>query len=369
MIRKLKLFHFRNYQQGEVVFAPRANYIYGENAQGKTNLIEALYIMSLGRSFRAHRLHNVIQLNNQSSYLEVEFDHCSQRHTLSMIIDNKGKKISHNQKPIKQLSDLIGLLPIVVLSAKDKELIIGSPAARRSFLNIVLSQKDPAYARQLGIFSKALMHRNASLKQGASQTISVWNEQLSLAAGYITWARQNIAQQLNQHILSLWENQNKDQFSLLFRSPIHPVPTELSVSELQHLWYDLLDRNLSKDLLLKTTSVGPHREDLVFLSNNQPASIFCSEGQKTTFLVLLKTAESLLLRCEQTRKHPLICIDDFHASLDEPRSQSLMTLLTSRGQHIITTTRPPYIEASQDCRVFFIHNATIHTKPISAFVS
>jgi len=188
-IVSLTLKNFRSYKDTEVSFAPRVNYISGSNAQGKTNLLEALYILSLGRSFRTQHLSEAIAFGASYFFLKIAFEKFSCSHTLSIYVDKYGKKLLFDNAPVKTLSEMIGKVPMVLFSSKDRLLISGAPADRRLFLNLLLSQCDPYYTHTLSYYQQALLQRNALLKTKNTATISVWNEQLAKLGGYITFQR------------------------------------------------------------------------------------------------------------------------------------------------------------------------------------
>ncbi|AEB41738.1 DNA replication/repair protein RecF [Chlamydia pecorum] len=356
-IVSLTLKNFRSYKDTEVSFAPRVNYISGSNAQGKTNLLEALYILSLGRSFRTQHLSEAIAFGASYFFLKIAFEKFSCSHTLSIYVDKYGKKLLFDNAPVKTLSEMIGKVPMVLFSSKDRLLISGAPADRRLFLNLLLSQCDPYYTHTLSYYQQALLQRNALLKTKNTATISVWNEQLAKLGGYITFQRYTCCDKLNVLMQSLWSNPLKEHLLLKFKSSLikTPAPKEEELS--QELLKQLL-HSLPRDLELKSTSVGPHREDFTLMMNQEPASTFASEGQKHSFLTILRLAESLYLQHHHNLS-PLVCIDDLHASLDSQRASQLLQLAPNFGQTLITSTQPLYT-LPENSKSLHIKNSCIY---------
>ncbi|ADZ18431.1 DNA replication/repair protein RecF [Chlamydia psittaci] len=356
-ILSLRLKNFRNYKEAEVSFSPNINYIFGENAQGKTNLIEALYVLSLGRSFRTSHLTEAIFFGSSYFFLEMTFEKDGVPHTLSTYVDKQGKKIFCDQSPIKTLSQLIGMIPIVLFSAKDRCLISGSPSDRRLFLNLLLSQCDPQYKHSLSYYHRALLQRNTLLKTKQTSTLSVWDEQLATLGSYLCLSRYTCCTQLNQLIQELWNNSLSERLFIKFKSPLIKQ-CKISQEAVKNELHKQLSASLHRDLELGNTSVGPHREDFTLMINDLPVAQFSSEGQKQSLLAVLKLAESLYIKSIHN-VYPLFCMDDIHAGLDNQRISQLLGLAPSLGQTLITSTTLPHQTLSETHRIFSVNQAQI----------
>ncbi|WP_201457142.1 DNA replication/repair protein RecF [Chlamydia sp. 17-3921] len=355
-VLSLILKNFRNYKDTEVTFAPKLNYISGNNAQGKTNLLEALYILSLGRSFRTTHLAEAIAFDASYFFLKITFEKANFLHTLSIYVDKQGKKVFYDETPVKTLSEMIGRVPTVLFSAKDRLLISGSPSDRRLFLNLLLSQCDSLYTHSLTYYHRALLQRNALLKTHNTSIISIWDKQLAKFGSYLTLQRSACCQRLNSLIQSLWNNTLDNQLLLKFKSSL--LKTSISTQEeISQEILKQLSRSLSRDLEMKSTSVGPHREDFILIMNEKPALQFSSEGQKHSLLVLLRLAESLYIQ-QIHNFSPLVCIDDLHAGLDLQRASQLVELASTFGQTLITSTQA-YNELPENSKALYVKNAQI----------
>ncbi|WP_348663992.1 DNA replication/repair protein RecF [Chlamydia vaughanii] len=356
-ILSLCIKNFRNYKDTEVSLSPKMNYIFGENAQGKTNLLEALYVLSLGRSFRTPHLIEAVSFGASYFFLEITFEQDGLSHTLSIYVDKQGKKILYDQAPIKTLSQLIGMVPIVLFSSKDRSLISGAPSDRRLFLNLLLSQCDSQYKHSLSYYHRALLQRNSLLKTRNTSTLSVWDEQLASLGAYLTISRYSCCQQLNNFVQELWNNSLSEHLLIKFKSSLIKQTTisqEAIAEELRRQ----LSSSLHRDLELGNTSVGPHREDFTLMINDLPVSQFSSEGQKHSLLAILRLAECLYIK----RIHnvcPLFCMDDIHAGLDNQRISQLLSLAPTLGQTLMTSTNPPHQRFTDDSQVLFVKQAEI----------
>src|SRR5471030_866111 len=191
-IKRLYLRHFRNYSEAEVLFTPDVNLIRGNNAQGKTNLLEALYLLGTGRSFRTPHLKEMIQNDASFFFVEAEFlkDGIAQHIRLSF--DGEVKKLDYNNTSYAHFSNLLGLLPIVLLAPEDVLLITGAPADRSRFLDIHLAQSDPLYVYHLTRYHKAVKHRNFLLRKKTTASIESWESLMVVSASYLRQKRQEV---------------------------------------------------------------------------------------------------------------------------------------------------------------------------------
>ncbi|SPN73482.1 DNA replication and repair protein recF,recombination protein F,Recombinational DNA repair ATPase (RecF pathway),DNA replication and repair protein RecF,RecF/RecN/SMC N terminal domain [Chlamydia serpentis] len=336
-ICSLKLKNFRNHSDLEISLSPKLNYIVGKNAQGKTNLLEAFYVLSLGRSFRTQHLTDTITFGSPYFFLETQFKKDELPETLSIYTDKHGKKIIYNQAPIKTLSRLIGKLPIVLFSSQDRLLISGTPTDRRLFLNLLLSQCDSYYTHALSYYHRTLQQRNALLKSKQTQTLSAWNEELIKHGTYLSIQRFLCTQKLSALSKELWSNNLKEQLALKFKCSLIKN-SNISEIIIAQEFRKQLSTSLSRDLESGSTSVGPHRDDFLLTINHMPVSQFSSEGQKHNLLVILRLAECLYLR-QVHNISPLVCLDDIHAGLDSERVSQILDLTSNLGQTLITSNQ------------------------------
>jgi DNA replication and repair protein RecF len=340
-IKRLYLRHFRNYSEAEILFTPEVNLIRGNNAQGKTNLLEALYLLGTGRSFRTPHLKEMIQNDASFFFVEAEFlkDGISQHIRLSF--DGEVKKLDYNNTSYAHFSNLLGLLPIVLLAPEDVLLITGAPADRRRFLDIHLAQSDPLYVYHLTRYHKAVKHRNFLLRKKTTASIETWESLMVVSAAYLRQRRQEVVAGLSQGLKAgmLELSNNQDLLEIKYLS-------SYTDNYLQHR---------AKELILGSTLTGPHRDDLEILINGQEARSFASQGQLRSAVAAMRLAQWQHLK-DHHNAPPLFCIDDFGVHLDGARRDALLGKIASFGQVFLTS--PAFFE-NPDHHVLDIEQGTV----------
>lgn len=325
-IKKLYLRNFRNYKEIEVIFSPTINIIYGENAQGKTNLLEALFLFSIGRSFRTHHLHELIREQESFFFLEAEIVRENISHTIKLSCDGQNRHLQLDANTYSHFHPLLGLLPLVLYIPADEELISGSPAVRRRLLNFHLAQSDPLYVHHLRRYTRAKAQRNALLKAKTLTAIDCWEAEMATSAAYLLQKRNQLIEELKLplEIQSQLLSQSKEIHEIRF----HPSTSPNYLQQLQ--------KNRRKEKELGLTLTGPHRDDLSFWIDGKASRSFASEGQKKTATSALRLAEWHRLASTVGEK-PLFAIDDFGLPLDNMRQKLFRNCLKELGQVFITT--------------------------------
>jgi DNA replication and repair protein RecF len=325
-LKRLRLSSFRNYNEREFIFTPGINTIKGKNGTGKTNLLEALYLLSTGRSFRTTKLEELIKYGKKHFFIEATFDKDKIEHTLSIGYNGKERKILHNGSKIDTFSSLLGHLPSVLHAPCDIALVAGMPLTRRRFLNIHLSQVSPAYLAHLTRYTKALRQRNALLKEGITTSIEIWENEMVTSATEIYKGRREALEHFSEMITPIAGNisGNRETFTLRY----NPCPSDN--------FAEFLESFREKDLILGTTSRGPHRDEFTISMEKTRAKSFSSEGQKHSFVAAMKIAEWDRLR--QLRDvPPLFLLDDFGAHMDPERRERFQIEVEKLPQVILTS--------------------------------
>ncbi len=321
-LEKLYIRHFRNYSEESFLFSPEINLIRGGNAQGKTNLLEALFLVGTGRSFRTAHLKELIHQEASFFFVEAQFvkDGIQQKARLSF--DGEVKKLEINHTSYSHFNPLLGLLPIVLLAPEDILLITGAPSDRRRFLDLHLAQSDPLYVFHLARYHRAVKHRNFLLKQKKEQGLEPWETLMVSAATYLRDQRRSLIKALQTELQAAMQtlSKEKDQIEICYR----PSFTE---NYLKHR---------PKELILGSTLLGPHRDDLDIFINGLPASGYASQGQLRSAVAALRLAQWKNLSL-QHQLAPLFCIDDFGVHLDEERREILLSHISSFGQVFLTS--------------------------------
>ncbi len=325
-LKALYLRNFRNYEEAEFHFGPKLNVIYGKNAQGKTNLLEAIYLVATGRSFRTQHLSELIRSGQTFFHLEarIEKDHVHQ--TIRLTFDGTQKQLQIDANRYSSFHPLLGILPCVLLAPQDVEWIDGPPAIRRRFLNMHLAQSDPLYVHHLTRFWRALKQRNSLLKKRLKDSIEYWEIEMAQSADYLSQMRTQMIEEIQEPLFT-------QSGKLSFAKEQHRMQLQVSQGA---SYLKLLQKMRAREMELGFTLMGPHRDDLFFYIDQKEARLFASEGQKRTAIAAIRLAEWELLS-QKTRTPALLAIDDFGVHLDEERQTILRSQLSTLSQVFITT--------------------------------
>ncbi len=329
-LKRLKLSNFRNYKTLSVTFSPNVNLIQGENGLGKTNLLEAIHLLSTGRSFRTANLSDLIRHGAPGFLVQAEIERDGIDQSIAMSYDGTNRKVKINATTHNNFSNVLGLLPSVLYAPYDHALIAGAPAERRRFLNMHIAQIDPVYVHHLLRYGKALKQRNALLKSKQEASIEVWEAQLAHSGAYLINRRQKAIEELFPHLKSL----SDVNFTIVYEPSL--------TGDLKEQW----KQSRKKDLIMGSTLAGPHRDDMVISADGKSAKAFSSEGQKRSCLAALKLAQWGALK-EEVGDDPLIAIDDFGVHLDEEKTQQLFEEVKGLGQVFLTTPLPLPFNSSE----------------------
>ncbi len=332
-LKKLYLRNFRNYAEAEVEFSPRLNVFWGENAQGKTNLLEAIHLVSTGRSFRTQNLSELIRLGEPFFYIEAEILRDGVTQTLKLSFDGQTRRLLMDGNSYASFHPLLGTLPSVLYTPEDTDLISGAPALRRRFLNLHLAQSDPLYVHHLARFWRAMKQRNCLLRSKHPESIEIWENEMAASGAYLYKARAAMLDEIKEPLLS--ESRRLSGEKEAHEMRFHPTyAPENYLAQLQ--------KSRPREKELGATLSGPHRDDLSLWIEGKEARLFGSEGQKKTAIAALRLAEWSRLT-SRIGAPALLGIDDLGLHLDEARQKWLLGALHSLGQTFITT---PYLPSS-----------------------
>ncbi len=325
-LKYIELNFFRNYSSKKFYFQNKKNLILGKNGSGKTSLLEAIYLACFAKSFRTYNDMFLINKNNQSFYIKSIFADMEE-YQIEIGFNRKKKQIKINEKNIKNLNDLIGLVNIIVFLQNDLELIEGSPDFRRKFLNILFSQVDKVYFHNLIIYNKLLRYRNKFLKEFIEDKnlfISI-NENIARAGFYLVNARKKFIKKLNNIFKLLIKEQD---IQLSYKTIIGNHDDYLRK----------LNENVDKERKLGFTLIGPHRDDLFIEKQNMKLNDISSTGEKRLVSLVLKLSEFYFIK-ELRSIEPIILMDDILLELDkENRTVFLNMINFINTQFFITST-------------------------------
>ena len=329
-IETLKMSGFRNHKEKHLEFGPGVNVIWGENGSGKTSTLEAIHILSVGKSFRTPRLQETIEESSLNARLVGVF--VSEKKKKEIIVSHskdKRKKITIN-KSEASLKEIFGQNPIVLLSPEEQKITNGTPSDRRRYFDKTFSTTSKTYLQSIVDYSKTLKQKNALLKkQGSGEEIDTWDEKLSFFGASVWEQRGALYKKYQAALLSVCNLYGKKEIAVSVISD--------SQDHTKETLFEKLKKNRQKDILYGHTSVGPHTDKPAVFYNKKDIRLFGSQGEHKISLVLIKLAEYQIIR-NATQLTPTVLLDDLFATLDFERSDAVLSLLEKNTQTIITNT-------------------------------
>lgn len=349
-INRIQIKNFRNYEDQVIYFHPRLNIIYGNNAQGKTNILEAIYVCATSRSHRTSVFKEMIQMGSDEAHLQLSTQKDEENYEIDVHLRNNNKKhIAINHVAIKKMNELLGVVPIIMFSPEDLSLIKSGPKERRRFIDIELSQLDGIYYYYLQKYHLLLKHRNALLKNSfgsekdCRDQLEVWDLQFLEYGKKVIEMRSDFVEALNK----IYQERHfqisggKEKMNIIYEMDVKVQDFEVK-----------LKKNIDRDMRLKTTSVGPHRDDLLFDLNGVDLRKFGSQGQQRTAALSLKLSEIELIQVKREEK-PILLLDDVLSELDESRQRYLMNNIQDIQTFITCTGIEDFIRKEKENKSFF----------------
>lgn len=333
-IRKIKLTNFRNYSSLDLTLNESMNIFYGNNGQGKTNLVEAIYFTSLLKSFREDEIKPLIKLGSESSIIEIEALINGQRNKFKVILGKRSKKMMINNKEIKKVSDFVGQLNVVSFIPKDVFLFQASPKERRDFIDDEIIKLSPSYSLAFADYTKLVKERNEIFKTLKPDMIllEVINKQLAKLSVEILTRRYKFIDNLNQELVVVFEQltNTKSKFNIKYHSFVH----EKEIDEKTIL--SKIHEKQKDDMIRQTTSIGPHRDDYSAEMDKQDISQYGSQGQQRVAVIATKLALINLI-FKQIGEQPIVVLDDVLSELDINRQSNVINYFKNQHQLFITT--------------------------------
>ncbi len=335
-IKSLKLKNYRNYDILNLDFDEAANIFYGDNAQGKTNILEAVYLTGTTKSHRGAKDREMIRFGSDEAHLETIVEKNGIDYQIDMHLKKTGSKgIAINKIPIKRASELFGIVNLVFFSPEDLNVIKNGPSERRRFIDMELSQLDKVYMNNLSNYNKIVNQRNHLLKEisfgdraSLESTLDVWDMQLVQYGNKIIERRTEFIQEMNEIIASIHKKLTGDREDIKVIYEPHNGSMDLE---------DALKKNRDRDLRLKSTSTGPHRDDICFMTGDLDIRKYGSQGQQRTAALSLKLSEIEMVK-RSIHDTPVLLLDDVLSELDKHRQNYLLdsihdiqTLITCTG--------------------------------------
>jgi len=331
-ISKIKINNFRNYNLQEINLEKNINVFYGENAQGKTNIIESIFLCSMGRSFRTNKDKEMIKLNSENAIIEIEYQKKDRDGKIKIELGNR-KNVYINGIKIKKLSELLGNINVVIFTPDDINILKGGPQNRRKFLDIMISQLKPNYMHNLNLYLKTLEQRNNYLRQVREENkdenlLEIWDEKLAEYAVTISKYRNEYMEKIQEKIKKIHNEITDDKEEIEIE-----YITECDNKE---NFLNLLKSRRKLDIIKGFTTKGVHRDDFVIYINKKRLDIYGSQGQHRTAILSLKLSELNIIE-EEIGEYPILLLDDFMSELDQKRRNHFLEKIDNT-QVIITCT-------------------------------
>ncbi len=333
IIKSLELSNFRNYENLSLEFSPSTNILYGDNAQGKTNILEAVFLCATTKSHKGSKDREIIKLQSEEAHIRMRISRDGVDRRLDMHLKkNKPKGVAIDGIPIRRSSELFGVINVVFFSPEDLAIIKDGPSGRRRFVDMELCQLSKLYLHNLINYNKVLNQRNNLLKQigfnkSLLDTLYVWDQQLVHFGSALIKERDAFIKSMNELIFTLHKklSDGKEELEIVY---------EPNVAEDE--FESKLKKSMERDIALKVSNVGPHRDDLSFLINGQDVRKYGSQGQQRTAALSLKLAEIELVK-QVTKDKPILLLDDVLSELDRKRQNQLLDSIVGI-QTIVTCT-------------------------------
>ena len=343
-LTNLQLQNFRNYESVQLEFTDGVHVFIGENAQGKTNLMESIYALAMTKSHRTTNDKELIGWNKEFATIKGTVEKTTTKTNLELQFSKKGKIAKVNYLEQKRLSSYLGNLNVILFAPENLTLVKGSPQNRRKFVDMELGQMSSLYLYDLVEYNRVLKQRNTYLKQLAikkkqqDEYLEVLSEMLSELASKIVFHRLDFMKQLEALAIPIHDQLSlgREKFSVSYQATI-PLEDGLTPEQMKEIYMNQFKKNQTREADQATTLIGPHRDDLIFYLNEVPVQTYGSQGQQRSTVLSLKLAEIELMKLS-TGEYPLLLLDDVLSELDDDRQTHLIKAIENKVQTFITTT-------------------------------
>ncbi len=356
IIKSLELADFRNYDSLHIEFDSGTNILYGDNAQGKTNILEAIYVSAITKSHKGSKDRDIINFSKEEAHIRTYLEKDGMETRVDMHLrKNKSKGIAIDGQKIKKAAELIGLLNVVFFSPEDLSIIKNGPAERRRFVDMELCQLDKFYLYNLNHYNKTVNQRNKLLKDmyfnpSLRDTLNIWDSQLLSFGSKIIERRKIFVEQLNEIIFEIHRKLSGGREELIIQ-----YEPDIQIEDYEKS----LLVNQERDVKLKQTTVGPHRDDFCFAVGDIDIRKFGSQGQQRTAALSLKLSEIELVK-KITKENPVLLLDDVLSELDSNRQNYLLSTIGDIQTIITCTGLDEFVNNRFEInKVFHIENGRI----------
>ena len=353
-INKIKLQNFRNYNEQEINLNKSINVFYGDNAQGKTNILEAIFLCTFGKSFRTNKEKELIKLGKDNANVIIEYEKKDRDGKISISISDK-KQILVNGIKIKKLSELLGNINIVIFTPDDINILKGGPALRRRFLDMMIGQLKPNYVYTLNMYIKTLEQRNNYSRQIKEENkpenlLDIWDEKLIEYADIIYKYRKEFIDKIKKkiNIIHIKITDEKEEINIQY----------ISNCESKEVYSELLKQRRKLDIIKGFTTEGIHRDDFEIYINNKELSIYGSQGQNRTAILSLKLSE-LQVIYDEIEEEPILLLDDFMSELDINRRKNFLNNINNTQVIITCAEKIEFLKENVDYCLYQVKEGEI----------
>lgn len=362
-IKKIILKNYRNYDNLDIDFSDNLNIIIGDNAQGKTNLLESIYVLAVTKSFLSITDKGLIKFDNKFSMIKGVLESKNNKDNLEILFNDNGKVVRINNKEIKKLSDYISKMNVVIFSTDNIRMFKESPGARRKYFNVQISQMNRKYLKLLNDYNVILRQRNEFLKiinlnkKSDTDYLDILNNK------YVDISI-DVYNYRNEYVDSI-NNYLDDMFSSITDNKGLKLRYISNMDNDREVLLDKLNKNLNKEIMYKMTLIGPNRDDFCFYLDNKNLSLYGSQGQIRSAVLALKMSEVLLFT-DKVGESPILLLDDMFSELDINKRNNILRHLINDVQTVITTTDIENIgeDIRKKANVYKIENGKIISREI-----
>ena len=360
-IENIEIHNFRNYENLKIEFNDNINIFIGNNGEGKTNILESIYVLAITKSHRSYIDKNIITNGKNIMKISGKIDSINGEKSLEIVMNQKGKRVSINKNICKRVSDYISNMSVILFSPDDLELVKGSPSVRRKFLNIEIGQLDNKYLYILNDYNELLKNRNEYLKSVNIENLNknyldIINNQLSDKALLIYKYRYEFIDNLNKYMLKISKDLSNSEIKLKYIN-------NLDTDDINKIRQDLLDKltnNIKREIIVGNTLYGPHKDDFEIYIDNLDSKNYGSQGQQRICVLSIKFAELELFK-NNKNEYPILLLDDMFSELDNLKKNAIIKYLNNNIQVFITSTDINDIDNKllDNAKIYNINNRNI----------
>ena len=359
IVKQIELHNFRNYENLNLSFSDQVNIFYGDNAQGKTNILESVYVCSTTKSHKGSKDRDMIKLGEEEGHIRMHLEKKGVPHRIDMHLKkNKTKGVAIDGIPIKKSTEIFGLMNVVFFSPEDLSMIKNGPGERRRFMDLELCQLNKLYLYYLSNYNKILNQRNNLLKQisynsSLNDTLDIWDRQLCEYGTKIIEGREQFLSEMNELVQEIHSTLSggKEKLSIGYEKNVSAENME-----------ETLRRSREQDIYRKVTGCGPHRDDISFFVGEENLKLFGSQGQQRTAALSLKLAEIELVR-KKIGENPVLLLDDVLSELDRKRQHHLLNSMEGIQTLITCTGLEEFVgDRKRFNQIFQVTNGMVNNK-------